>query len=538
MILKKPYAFFIKQFKTIHLILSILISFLIYRITLLMAFFSEYLSSSTVTIDPTAHDKLFNVYLFMAPIVIIIISVIVLWVLFKKEKPYLFYVINIAVYIGIIVVLNHSSSVINDMIEQVVHIRTIRFARDLLLISTLFQMFTIIKAFVYATGFDIKKFNFGQDLAELEIEETDDEEFEFEISVDTNKAHRNLRRRARFSKYVYFENKFLINMGILLLIGVTFFIVYFNQNIYNKAYNEGSAFITSNFTMQVNRSFITKKNPKNEKVSRNGMSFVIVEIKLKKHNPQKIKLDVARTQLVVNKKIYYHKFGFNDLATDIGFNYSDSDITRDFAKHLLIYEVPDEYLTTENFQFKFLDTFGFSNGRWNPKYVKINLKPRELDNINKITSYKLGDELSFENSILGKTTLKIDEFKIDREHKLDYKFCVNASECYPSYEYVKQDIYNVVDKTLIYLKGSINWDNDLAIIPIIDIYQFINIFGTITYEIDGQVKQHTLDLKEIKPQKVRKVNDYYIEVVREVENADKIFITFDVRDMQYIYQLK
>ena len=42
MILRKPYAFFIKNFKVIHAILAVLISFVLYRFITLYNFFRIY----------------------------------------------------------------------------------------------------------------------------------------------------------------------------------------------------------------------------------------------------------------------------------------------------------------------------------------------------------------------------------------------------------------------------------------------------------------------------------------------------------------
>lgn len=509
-----------------------------YRTTLIIAFFSEYLSSSTLTVSTLAVDELFNTVLFVIPVLIILISILVLSILIIKKKPFVFYIINIFVYILVAIILNNSMSVVKDLTQHVVDLRTIKLARDLLLISIFGQFLTIIKTFVYATGFDIKKFNFGQDLAELEIEETDNEEFEVDISVDTNAIKRNLRKRVRFAKYVYIENKFLLNLIALLLVGISLLVIYFNQTIYNKAYNEGTTFITKDFTMRINRSFITKNNFKDEVVSHKGMSYVILEIDLKKNQIPKIKLEVARTQLTINEKTYYHIFGLNDLAPDIGNIYNDNGITDEFVRYLLVYEVPDEQLKNGVLQFKFLDTFGYSNKKWNAKYIKVNLKPRNLDEITQTKDHELGDEINFENSILGKTTIKLSNFNIKRQHKLNYKFCINREECYNSYEYIKPNIYNVTEKTIMYLKGVVNWDNDLSIMPIVDVYHFLNTFGTIDYEINGQTKQQKIELREVKPQKTKIPDDYYIEVMSEIEKADKIVITFNIRDIKFNYRLR
>lgn len=538
MILRKPYAFFIRQFKTIHFIMTLLIAFLINRLTLILTFFSEYLGSTDLRVDPTAPDALFPYLVYLAPILIILMSVIILWVFILKKKPFFDYIIIAIICIYSIFVLSYSSSIVNELIQHALDLRTIRLIRDLIMIAIVTQIFILIKTFIYATGFDIKKFNFGQDLVELEIQEEDEEEFEFDIEIDTNKVHRNVRRRIRFSKYIYVENKFLINIILLLTIGITLIIIYFNQNIYNKVYNEKVAFMTQDFTIRINRSFVTKKNIYNQEASRYAMSFVVVELDIMKNSVQNKKLDIARTQLILHDKPYYHQYGKNDLVSDIGNAYGNEDISSSFTKYLLVYEVPDKYLEEGNVQFRYLDTFGYENGKWYPKYVRVNLSPRKLDTIVKTTNYKLGDELSFENSILGKTTFKINTIQLARQYKLDYNFCVNQTECYNSYEYIKPDLLNVQDKTIMYLNGNLNWDNDLAIAPIVSVFDFIKKFATINYEINGQMKQQVVELKEVKPQKVRKTNDYYIEVIREVEQADKIFLNFNIRDMHYIYQLK
>ena len=73
MVLRKPYAMFIKYFKTIHVVLSLLMAFLLYRTTLLLSFFNESLKTSSVYIDPSAPNVLLPFVVFLVPIIIIII---------------------------------------------------------------------------------------------------------------------------------------------------------------------------------------------------------------------------------------------------------------------------------------------------------------------------------------------------------------------------------------------------------------------------------------------------------------------------------
>ena len=49
-----------------------------------------------------------------------------------------------------------------SLTQRVVDLQTLRLIRDLLLISIFLQLFTVIKTFVYATGFDIKNLISGK----------------------------------------------------------------------------------------------------------------------------------------------------------------------------------------------------------------------------------------------------------------------------------------------------------------------------------------------------------------------------------------
>ena len=85
MILRKPYAFFIKHFKLIHLILAVFVFYAIYRTKLLLDFFNEY---SLATINVTGQDlvtPLLPTFFQIIPILIILFATIVLVVMAYKN---------------------------------------------------------------------------------------------------------------------------------------------------------------------------------------------------------------------------------------------------------------------------------------------------------------------------------------------------------------------------------------------------------------------------------------------------------------------
>ena len=77
MILRKPYAFLIKHFKFIHLILTVLMFFFFQRIRELVEFFNDYIDLKTFeNITGVVKDN-FNSSLLILPISIIALIVVI-----------------------------------------------------------------------------------------------------------------------------------------------------------------------------------------------------------------------------------------------------------------------------------------------------------------------------------------------------------------------------------------------------------------------------------------------------------------------------
>ena len=100
MILKKPYAFLIKNFRKIHFILAILSVFIIIKTNTVVGFFKEYVANnySVIVSDDLVSSTISN-WLYVA-IIVMIITLISVYVLLKlKKKPTKLYFFTILYYI-------------------------------------------------------------------------------------------------------------------------------------------------------------------------------------------------------------------------------------------------------------------------------------------------------------------------------------------------------------------------------------------------------------------------------------------------------
>ena len=182
------------------------------------------------------------------------------------------------------------------------------------LIISILQLVCLILYAIRATGFDIKRFDFGTDLQQLDINEQDSEEIEVALEFDQNKINRKLRYQLRQIKYVYGENKFIINtIGIILLI-VLAFTIYTNIGVYEANYNQGDSFSASGVVMNVKDSYLTQTDPYGNKLTDDML--VVVKTDIRKQGTVDRILNTGLTTLIID-----------------GISYSQNN---DYAKELLI----------------------------------------------------------------------------------------------------------------------------------------------------------------------------------------------------------
>ena len=209
MILRKPFAFFIKHFKFIHLILAICAVYLIIKTNDILSFYLEYIDIMSISSNSSISFDLFSGLLWISLIIIILGSLLIAFLMKNKKKPIRFYIINIIVYIWLLIVYLVSYVISKNLEFGLVDIRTLKMIQDFLVISMILQVPSAISLVVRALGFDIKKFDFERDLEELEITSEDSEEVEVNLEFDFDKFKRNVRKQIRHFKYAYYENKII-----------------------------------------------------------------------------------------------------------------------------------------------------------------------------------------------------------------------------------------------------------------------------------------------------------------------------------------
>ena len=217
MVLRKPYAFLIKHFRLIHLIITILFGVVAFKCRSVYVFLKKVIESSTNRYDAGLY---INYGIFVLILLALVLCFAVQWLLKYKDKPRRLYKFTIGIYVVIMlfmfILFSYMSGFSNAVAEQ----KTIRLYRDILTIFLLFQYYTVFVMLIRGLGFDIKKFDFNRDMQELNAEESDSEEVEVNVGVDATNVVRIARKGQREFSYFYKEFKPYIIAILIVVFGI------------------------------------------------------------------------------------------------------------------------------------------------------------------------------------------------------------------------------------------------------------------------------------------------------------------------------
>lgn len=348
MILRRPYAFLIKYFRVIHLILFVLFVYITYKANNILNFFKNYIShNGNIEVISTQYVSYF---IFVSILLIITISLVIYFLMRYKKKPRVLYIILIVVSFISSILFIYLYNNIRILETSMQSARTIRLFRDISRFNFWILFISCIPVLIRGLGFDVKKFNFNRDLNDLKLDKEDNEEVEVNIELSSDTIKRNGRKIFRELKYYYFENKFIINI-ILSIVSIIIILLFpFNKFVINRNLNEGELLGTSNFNIKVNDSYISERN----RISKDNC-YIILKIEIKgKLNKYRLDLDKfvlegKNNKYVPSLKYYYY---FSDLG--IGYKNNILDV-EEYKEYLLIYNIKN--LDKEsNFKLNYLES--------------------------------------------------------------------------------------------------------------------------------------------------------------------------------------
>lgn len=520
MILRKPYAFLIKYFQKINILLLALVLFIFYKTMKFHQFAKNYQSSNIYNEKIDSISNYFNKYTILAFIAIIIISTILAYLLRKKDKPYISYLLIIFVNIFTFGLLIYANNFFTYTAFKGFKIVNAKMMSDLSFIANFLYYPLIFILLIRSLGIDLNSFGFQEDKEFVEISEEDREEVEVNVGFDKEKWLRKTKYYFRNTKYFIIEHKVAL-LGvfiIVLLIGLTAFYNYFY--VENKIYKLNDTITANQYKLKVKNTYLTDRDYSGNIITNDDAYFILVDIDVKNTSSYNRLFDYKKFLLYINDDYYVPTIKYNNYFKDMGNLYNEKEINgKESTSYLLVYEVPkpkDKDKT--NFVLKYQDVY-------NKKLIQIKVK------ILDISAFKEKDKASYPNAfeipINQSDTMKfkINNYEISDTTNYTYQKCDTTGSC-PIYE----DTYSTGGtKKVLHIKFNLEDKNRNEFL------NFINNHAKIRYKVNNEEK--IVSIKYAITREYRG-NHLYLLVPNEIENATNIDLLFTIRSYRYTYRLK
>ena len=526
-ILKKPYAFLIKHFRLIHVILTVMIGYMLIRSFKIYSFFSRYVKNVYSTLGDAIPSNYITGFMLLIVILVITFSLLMYLLMNNKKKPKILYMTLSIYYIIFFAGLIGYFLLFKNMDSYSITIKNAMVLRDLTLIIIIPQCIFLLLSFIRAVGFDIRKFNFSSDIKELDLSENDNEEFEFVLGVDSYKYLRFLRRRLREFKYYILENKFMFILLTTLAVITVSVIIILNFTVYNRTYKVNQRIQANNLLINVNNAYLTNLDYAG-KIIEDDKYFLIANVTFTNNSGLSTVLDLTSYELKTNDDTIYPTITRNNYFIDLGAGYSKDRIENGKVEsYILVYELGKDQVQDE-YTLRIIDEIEYSAGTFNSKTKNISLKPNKYMVTKEIGTYALKDKVDLYETVLNNSQMIINSYNISNKYSYQFEACIRGN-CQNKTEAVVADTGK--DKTLLVLSGEVTLDqNSFFAQNKKSLLSFFDAFAKVRY--DGT----TGSVRDVTPASL--VDKYLLEVDSKISKAKQIDLIVSIRGKSYIVNLK
>lgn len=516
MILRKPYAFLIKHFKKIN-ILIFLLTLLVYSKTMDIIGFVKSYSITGVYNELDLISNYINASFILPLIFICGLSIVLVYLLKHKDKPiktYVFLVIEYLILIGLLIYVN---VFFNDVDLNGFNRQQTLLIIDFLTIVSIFQYPILIMLFIRSIGLDLKSFGFSEDKYLLANEE-DREEIEIESKFDKDKHKRNFKKIIRETKYFILENKVYLTIIVVFLSLFTGFFVYKNIYLKGKIYSMNSSINSNYYTINVKDAYITNRDYKGDEID-NQHYFVILNTNIRNNVGYSRKMALNRFMLYVGNKYYVPDTSYDESFKDMGEIYHDQSILPGVNNNYFIIFKIDKPKENDNFLLKYQDVIDEGN------LIRVKLKIKDIAPYIEKDNKTIMEEMEVPINLNNKTTILFNSFDLRDNIDFNYVRCDKFKNC-PVYQ---ENLKAKQDRLIMYLTfNPVNKAKG-------EVMQFIKNYGKIRYRVGDKVY---LEKISEAVNKSYSGNYLYYSLSKKIIDASSIEFVFTVRSYQYIYKLR
>ena len=418
MILRKPYALLIKNFKLIHIIMFIFFGYFVFAIRKIYLFFVEYVKNSNFTYVEGMSLNYVTPLMFVMALLLLIMGISIFFLMRKKDKPVLFYRILIIHSFALIIAFIYFFIFFKSLDNTIYSPLRIVVNRDIALFIYITNYFFVAFSFIRGFGFDIKKFSFEKDKKELNIEEEDSEEYEVQLNLDKGDVIAYLNKQKReFGYYVKLNAPMLITILVIIVVSLSLYF-YYDIFVVNKTYKENEDIMFSVINYRINKSYITDLDKYGNEIE-NGYKFLVVNMSIENTIDEAIRLDEQALRVFDGENYYYPSKQICNNFSDFGTCYANQELKEKASSEYIL-----AFKLNKNINNVYLEIL---KDKRDYSYAKVKLSTEELSK--DVSNYKLNDTFMIEGvdhqvlsyNIYNKTSYEYDECnenKCDKYTKL------------------------------------------------------------------------------------------------------------------------
>ena len=534
MILKKPYALLIKNFRKIHIVLTILTAFIIFETHQVVIFFRDYIANNySVTVTDNLVSTTISPWLYLFIIATILILVAVYILLKTKKKPTKMYFFTILYYIILFIFIIIAAILIGSLSDGLWPTANARTYRDFANIIYYPSYFFCLLMLIRSLGFDVKKFNFKSDLKELEITDKDSEEIELNLNFQTYKAERKIRRFIRELKYYYLENKkviYIIGTVLVLILG---FLIYKNTEKLKYTYKENKVFALDGLSYNIKDSMITNLDLKGNIIEEDKY-YVVIRFEVKNTSTSEKRIDYSNFKLYYGTEYKYPALNMGNSFLDYGDPYMNDVIyAKESKTYIMAYEI-DKKHKNKKFKITLYQGPSLKSKEFLAKTITVKLKPEVYENTEIVRNANLNESISLSGTSLKNATFKVNNPIFSNRYEYTYQNCYQNT-CRTYTDVVVSDVSYQNKIALIVLDYELSLDSNSASYSNINgIGSFASSFLEIEYESNGD-KQKT-SARYANPPRLK--DKLVLETDGNVIEAEHVNLLVTIRNRSYSIKLK
>lgn len=521
MIVRKPYAFLIKYFKVIHIILFVLMTYMLFRVRSIYMFFRNFLRSGTFIYVSNMASKYISLPMIITCILLVLFLLLIYFLMRQKKKPVFYYLSATIFYVVTFISLLYLTTVFSSLEYTSYNNQYLVIFRDLTMVLYYLNFIFLAISFIRGFGFNVKKFNFEKDIKELDITEEDREEIEVGVTIDKEKFSNFFRKRRRYLKYYFKENAYILIVFLVITLLSTSAYFTFNRLVINKIYTESDIVSINQIDHIINDSYITNKD-KNGKEIKSGNNYVIINFTLYNKNVDNKVVDISKYRLKINNKYYYPNYNITSSFSDLGKIYDGQKLLSNNSQtYILVFNIEDN--KNKNMILEMYKSEIEKNGDISYLYENVKLEPKEF--IKKdLGTYKFMNPVSLSDTYLNANTFTMNKYELLDIENYTYTKCDNSIEGGKCVDY-NASVVPKVGKVI--LKIEYGMDVNLQ-----------EIFNNLNIKYQKNKKEYEIKntlIKNITPNNYQE-QIVLLEVSNDIKDASDIEFLFDFRGITFKYQ--